>query len=199
MDTQSKGRATKAARAALLRPAERGQPKLRYAPRGLRYLQRWSEGFAGKFPSAEELAENPRYWNYKIPVDSGLVEAPYTNPQLQRECAQRMINACAHLIEAKPAGLAHVRVTCSISLPLMFGSELCLYLDEDYYRGHTEPGPYDHGRLRALQPRSLAREWSLILPPGVGEWGVAAEYPAVEGYDEWYSDIWYFGEVGARP
>ncbi|RRU14860.1 hypothetical protein [Stenotrophomonas sp. 278] len=75
--TASKGRATKAARAALLRPAERGQPKLRFAPRGLRYLQRWSEGFAGRFPSAEEIAEHPRYWNNKIPVESRLVEAPF--------------------------------------------------------------------------------------------------------------------------
>ncbi len=199
MRAVSPGQSAKARREALLRPAERGQPKLRFAPRGLRYLERWSERFAGRFPSSEEIAEHPRYWNNKIPVESRLVEAPTTNLLLQRKCAQHLINACAHLIAAKPAELARVRVTCLIALPNMFSSEICLYLDENYYRGHTVPGPYDHGQLRSLQPRSLAREWNLTLPPGVGEWGVAAEYPAVEGYDEWYSDLWYFGEVGARP
>ncbi len=194
-DALSAVRKAKAFRERLLRPAERRQPKLRFAPRGLRYLQRWSESFAGTFPSAEELALNPTHWNHKIPVDSRLVEEPDTNPQLQRECAQRLINACAHLIAAKPVALKHVRVTCCIQLPLMFGSEICLYLDEAYYRGHTEAGPREGGRMIALHPRSLAREWGLHLPIGVGERGVAVDYPETATNEGWASDLWYFGEV----
>lgn len=186
----------KARRQRFLRPDQRGQPKLRYAPRLLRSLQRWSDHFAGYFPAAEEVLENPRYWNEKIPVYADLVEPPTTNAAIQRECAQRLIDACAHLMAAKPASLAHVRVTCCIVLPDMFGSELCLYIEDAYFRGHTTLGPREHGSATSLHPRSLAAEWGLHIPAGMDELGIAVDYPETEGYYGWSSELWYFGEVG---
>lgn len=196
MSEETARRSPKARRERWLRPDQRGQPKLRYAPRLLRSLQRWSDHFAGYFPTVEEVLENPRYWNEKIPVYAGLVEPPTTNAAIQRECAQRLIDACAHLMAAKPAALKHVRVTCCIQLPLMFGSEICLYLDEAYYRGHTVAGPREGGKMIPLHPRSLAQEWGLHLPIGVGELGVAVDYPETATHEGWSSDLWYFGEVG---
>lgn len=196
MSEETGRRSAKARRERLLRPDQRGQPKLRYAPRGLRYLQRWSDRFGDYFPAEEDVRENPRYWNEKIPVYAALVDRPTTNAAIQRECAQRLIDACAHLMAAKPASLSHVRVTCCIVLPDMFGSELCLYIDEAYYRDHVKPGPRDHGSATSLGPRSLASEWGLRVPPGMHELGIAIDYPETAAYCGWASDLWYFGELG---
>lgn len=180
----------------LTRPGTRGQKRLRFVPRRLRYLQRWSDGFAGNFPGDAELAENPRYWNEKIPVDSRMVSPPYTNALLQRECAQRLIDACHHLMLARPASVTHTRVTCCIALPDMFASELCIYRDEDYFQGHTAPAAHANGTVTVLKGRSLATDWGLTLHPGMQEHGVHVLYPETE--TTWSLDLiqWYYGEVG---
>ena len=109
--------------------------KLRGIPRRLRALKRWSENFIDYFP--DELPKGRQYMNWKIPVHAGLVMGKYSTPKIKAECAQRMIEACANLIHAKPIKFKNVRVTALISLPDMFSSEICLYLDEAYFRGHT--------------------------------------------------------------
>lgn len=161
----------------------------------LRGLRRWSARFSGRFPARKELEQNPRYWNEKIPVCSSLVEGPHTTPALQRECAQILIDACARLMRAKPRQRSDIRVTCCIALPDMFSSEVCLYLDEDYFQGHTRPRVNAYGRLSALDGRSLAREWGLSLPAGMHELGVHVDYPRTDTHEGLLVDRWFFGEV----
>lgn len=153
--------------------------KLRGVPRRLRALKRWSEGFAGDFPSRETLALTNRYYNWKIPVDANLVEGRQATRDIQRTCAQRLIDACGHLLADKPEFARETRVTCVVCLPDMFISEVCIYLDEAYYRGHITGG--------RIVGRRLSAEWGLELPEGVDELGVEVD----DG-----GERWYFGEVG---
>jgi len=77
----------------------------------------------------------------------------------------------------------------------MFTSELCIYLQEEYFLSHTLPAKNEHGETTMVTGRSLSQEWNLDLPPGVSELGVTVEYHSEE--DDWHlsGERWYFGEV----
>lgn len=163
--------------------------------RSLQNLREWSSSFSGRFPSGKELTENPRYWNWKVPVCSTLVEGHSASPETQRECAQLLINACARLMKAKPSNQPNLRVTCCVALPDMFSSELCIYLQESYFLGHATPDKSEFGEIVALDDRSLASEWGLNLPEGVMERGVHVNYPETDAHEGLICDRWFFGEV----
>lgn len=168
--------------------------KVRGVPRKLRWLADWSENFKGYFPDDIPLSE--RYWNWKIPVTANMVQGKHAKRDVKAQCAQRLINACKYLIDAKPQTDNFVRVTCVVVLPDMFTSEVCLYLDEDYLHAHTASGIHDKPENLVPAGRSLAAEWGLLLPAGVSERGVRVEYHDPDEPENSYSgEHWYFGEV----
>lgn len=175
--------------------------KVRGIPRRLRALKRWAEGFSGWFPEDLDVAE--RYCNWKIPVIRNLVEGRHVKRQNQIECAQRLIDAVGYFMAAKPESAKEFRVTCSICLPEMFASEICIYLQEEYFQSHTTDGVDHCGTTtrERIKGRSLAKEWGLILPEGASELGVAVDYRKEEDDDssvDWSGEDWYFGEVQPR-
>ncbi|WP_329892415.1 DUF3916 domain-containing protein [Stenotrophomonas sp. SMYL11] len=180
----------------ITRPGTRGEKKLRDAPRRLRALQHWADCFKGAFPSPHALQAAGRYWNYKIPTHARLVEPPATTQEIQRTCARILIDACANLIQSRPAPQADIRVTCCVTLPGMFSSEICLYLDEAYFQGHVADTP--DGQVTAITSRSLAAEWGLELPMGIEERGLRISIPADDDDDEFEGECWYFGELADR-
>lgn len=173
--------------------------RLRGAPRRLRALARWAAAFEGWFPPAERLAPERRYWNLKIPVDLNLVESRQTTDGIRRACAQSLIDACAHLVQARPDWAAGSRVTCVVCLPDMFTSELCIYLSDDYFRSHTDPASGAHGETRAIQGRRLSQEWGLLVPDGLGELGMSVAFFNQDDDRHLAGERWYFGEVTADP
>lgn len=175
------------------------QKKLRGMPRRMRSLRKWPEQCSGYFPERDEFAESPQYWNWKIPTHCGLLEGKYTNHGIQRESAQILINACAAMIAAKPEWAASYRVTCVVCLPDMFTSEICIYVQEAYFQSHTAPTRNSGGFSDVITGRSLAQEWGLLIPQGMGELGVALDYRGYEDKDNWFiGERWYFGEVDSR-
>jgi Protein of unknown function (DUF3916) len=176
-----------------LRPVE----KLRGIPRRLRALQTWSESFRDSFPPQQTLVESRTHWNWKLPTHSLMVEGKQSTRAMKQDVAQMLVNACGHLIRAKPTWAANYRATCVVVLPLMFGSELCIYTSESYFEGHTTEGVQPNGvTVTHIRDRSLAAQWSLALPPGVRELGVHVEFGGHENGDDAYSaDHWMFGEV----
>lgn len=174
-------------------PGTRGEKKLRDAPRRLRNLQQWAGSFSGAFPSPEALGNEARYWNYKIPTRADLIEGPASTREIQRACAQSLITACTNLIQSRPVSQAAVRVTCCIAWPDMFASEICLYLDEDYFQGHVATTA--DGQVTAITSRSLADEWQLVLPEGVQERGVQVSIPPTEHDGGLEQEYWFYGEV----
>jgi hypothetical protein len=98
--------------------------KLRGVSRRLRALSVWAAQFEGTFPPG--LTEADRYRNYKIPVHRALLEGPQSTPELRRECAQRLIDACWNLMQSKPPEQVASHVVATIGLPDMFSSEVCI-------------------------------------------------------------------------
>jgi hypothetical protein len=85
-------------------------------------------------------------------------------------------------------------VTCTIILPDMFASEVCVYLDEDYFRAHVDEGANIFGDKSLIRDRKLSSEWALLVPPGMSELGIAIKDLDDNGRP-FVRECWYFGEV----
>lgn len=162
-------------------------------PRRLRWLANWSESFGAsdfKVPAGE------RYWNWKIPVLANMVQGKHATRETKAQCAQYMIDACQRLIETKPVTDQFIRVTCAIFQPDMFTSEICLYLDEDYFNGHTMQNDIKSKYSAVIQGRSLANDWGLQLPDGMLERGILTDHRDEQNPEyNYYSECWYYGEL----
>lgn len=169
--------------------------KVRGIPRRLRALKKWSDSFKGCFPN--DLEPNNRYWNWKIPILAGLIEGNHTKLSIQAECAQRLIDACNYLIEAKPVSAKDFRVTCVVCLPDMFTSEMCIYLQESYFRSHTSEYKNKSYEQIIITEKSLAQEWKLSLSENIRELGIKINYKNDDNFHEipLILERWYFGEV----
>ena len=167
--------------------------KPRGIPRRLRSLKRWSHNFQDYFPAG--LTPAHRYYNWKIPVLQSIIEGRYAKPKIQAQCAQALLDACAHLMAAKPAEAQDFRVTCVICLPDMFTSEVCIFSGEDYFQKHTSQRQDQYGETRLITDRSLAESWGLQLPEGMHELGLSQNYRSEEEGWSQVGDRWYFGEV----
>lgn len=162
--------------------------KVRNIPRRLRALAAWAADFEGYFPAV--LTEEEKYCNWKIPIHMSMVQGKQATADLQRQCAQHLINAAQHLRLSRPDAAIDCRVVATICLPDMFSSEICIYTDLEYHRSHisSEDGEY------VETGRSLAEEWALVLPPGMGERGVRYTVEDCDG-ETYEEERWYFGEV----
>jgi hypothetical protein len=140
--------------------------KLRNPQRHLRALARWPERIVHQLPTSEDLAAS-RFWNWKIPVYSKVVEGRYATPEAQRAVIAALF-AAAHAVETSPARPANCRTACLITTPFLFESEVTLFSDEDYFRSFlpvadTMRTDFDGGWIEAspADPSGL----SAILPP----------------------------------
>ncbi|RPD97562.1 DUF3916 domain-containing protein [Candidatus Pantoea deserta] len=171
--------------------------KLRGIPRRLRSLKKWSESYISNFPTIADEDYSYGYWNVKIPVHFSLVQGKQTSRNIQSYCAQMLINAAYDLYQSKPADKDEIRVTCSIVLPDMFSSELCLFTSEEYFNMHTQPGNNIFGQLSLLHGRSLVKDFNLELPKGFAESGILRACENDEG-EIYLSEHWYIGEVNKK-
>ena len=76
----------------------------------------------------------------------------------------------------------------------MFGSEICIFGSEDYFKEHTQPGVGIFGALSVITSRSLCSDLSLILPPGFSELGILRIDEDDDG-KPCRSEVWYIGDV----
>jgi hypothetical protein len=106
--------------------------KLRNPERHLRALARWPEKIITQLPAPEQCA-GERFWNFKVPVYSKLVDPPHATPQTQRACITAIL-AAAEAIECSPRRPANCRVACLVSTPSLFQSEVTLFFDDDYFQ-----------------------------------------------------------------
>ncbi|MBO3656872.1 DUF3916 domain-containing protein [Acinetobacter haemolyticus] len=167
--------------------------KERGIPRKLRNLRLWSESFKGYFPDLEGYEE--RYYNWKIPVAMNLVQGKHAQQEIKALCAQYLINACQYLIEAKPVDMKFCKVVCVIIQPDMFASEICLYLDEDYFNSHTLLAEYYDPQYLLADDMSLSRRWGLEVPEKIKERGIHIHYVDLKDVvDNYITDQWYFIE-----
>lgn len=162
--------------------------KVRNIPRRLKALATWSSRFEGYFP--DDLTLEQKYSNWKIPVLTTLVEGKQATTAIRKECAQQMINAAHHIRQARPENAIDCRIVTVICLPDMFTSEICIYTNLDYHRGHIPAIDSEH----CLTDKSLATEWGLVLPDGMKERGLRYTAEDCDG-QPYEAEQWYFGEV----
>ncbi|MCY1491249.1 hypothetical protein D9M68_250270 [compost metagenome] len=172
-----------------------GKKKLRGTSRRLRSLRSWSQSLAGFFPSQSDLDDG--YWNIKIPVISTLLDGKDSSSAIRSECAQCLIDAAYSIYTCKSRSQNYCRVTCVITQPYMFNSEICVFASEQYFGEHTVPGTGRFGRIANIAGRSICAEWGLEIPAGFEELGVIREEADEEGV-VFYSEYWYIGEVFGR-
>jgi hypothetical protein len=161
--------------------------KVRGIPRRLRALKRWADSFEGSFPDEAKVlayASSNNYIHWKIPVHRGLVEGKHANSAVVRQCLQELLNACQKLIQAKPKHLTQFRVTCVLCTPNYFSSEICIYLSEEYFQGHTN-GP--------CVAAHISNRLGLQVPIGMQEIGIDASYTWEK--ESFVGEQWFFGEV----
>jgi len=140
--------------------------KLRNPARHLRALARWPERIVTQIPSAEDLGDS-RFWNWKIPVYSKLVEGRHATPESQRAAIAALF-AAAEAVERSPQKPPNSRIACLITTPFLFESEVTLFADEDYFRSFlpvagTKRTPFEGGWVEG-SPADAALIAS-ILPP----------------------------------
>jgi len=167
--------------------------KVRNPARHVRALRDWAEGFAGNFPAEHAGLRN---FKWKIPVLDRLVRPPTATAAIQAQCAQCLIDAAAHVAAAKPADLAQARVVAFIDLPDMFGSEVCVFFGEAYFRSFTDRDT-DYQRWTPLpKGRSLVEEMGLRLPDGFVVLGFAEVIHDEETGETCEGEVWLIGECG---
>jgi hypothetical protein len=168
--------------------------KLRGIPRRLRALAKWPSSFEGSFPSG--LGRANGFVNYKLAVHEALVDGKSATLTQRRAAAQSLLDACAHLIAAKPPGAASFRVVATVCLPRMFPSEVCIYTDEEYFQEMVRVGQSRHGATKRIEGRILAGEWGLTMSATMREFGLAYEnMTAADPDDRCAGEYWFFGEV----
>lgn len=179
--------------------------KLRNPARHLRTLAKWPARIASQLPDANELARiqssGDRFWNYKVPVFSKLVEPPHATPETQRACIAAIF-AAAEAIETSPRRPPNCRVACLVTTPWLFQSEVTLFFDDAYFRtflppqeksrttyegGWVEAESADPAILAAIRPEAPA---GLILHGGTHLREFDATYASSFGTRETASTNW---------
>jgi hypothetical protein len=112
--------------------------KLRNPQRHIRSLARWPAQIELALPETAELAAR-RYWAFKIPVFSKVIEPPHATPETQRACFA-VLFAAAEAVERSPLRPAECRVAILATTPFLFQSEVTLFRDETYFRSFLPPG-----------------------------------------------------------
>ncbi len=111
--------------------------KLRNPGRRLRALARWPERIVGEIPDPAML-DGGRFWNWKIPVYSKLVEPPHATSETQR-AALAALFAAAEAVEHSPRRPPGSRVAILAVTPHLFDSEVTLFMDEGYFHSFLPP------------------------------------------------------------
>lgn len=164
--------------------------------RGQRRLFRWLTGWKNSFAEwhySRDILEYP-YCNEKIPVPFSLVQGKKARMKTVIRCVQLLLDAAALMAANRPDWARDTRVICSIATPDMFGSEICLYIDEEYFQHQISDEHTEYSIKERIAGKSLARRWNLTVPAGFRELGIRVFNPDPEDGD-YKSEWWFFGEV----
>lgn len=169
-------------------------PRGRYdIVRRMRTLRRGSERLSTDFDW--KPYEQHGYFHWMLPVLSSIVEGPFAREEVQARVAQILIDAARNLVARRPLEQSKAKVVAIVSLPDMFGSEVCVFFDQTYLANFMcrEVGEEIWRRTR----ESLVDRWKLDLGDGFREVGFSYvrrdedfEPPMVET-----GHVWMIGEL----
>lgn len=139
------------------------EKKLRGIPRRRRALAKWASDFAGYY--RPRSGDQERYFNWKIPVHTFLVQGRQTNARLQSFCVGQLLKAAAHLAKApRDPQTGYYRVACLLVWPWLHQSEVTIFYDKEYYESFL-------GKENTLAPKLLSEALGLSVPQDFLEHG----------------------------
>ncbi len=141
----------------------------------------------------EEHAPGWGYWHMHLPVDQAFIDSQKTPHWVRRQCMQCLIDGAERLRGLKPKSDDTIRVVASISLPLLWDSEIIVYFSQEYFDKVFSFEPEWQTWTPLRESRSLSREWHLTIPHGFQERGYHLRVRDEElSYD---GDEWLIGEL----
>lgn len=143
--------------------------------RRLRALNRWAECFDARWPT--ELEESDKYYNWKIPILMSVVQGRHAQFEWQRSCVNSLVVAASRLVQNGPANVPF-RVVASIAVPWLFGSEVCIYSDRDYFLHQLQRSPLPNGDTIDLEepPLLIQLRDAVEVPQGFSVWTTAVRH-----------------------
>ena len=167
--------------------------RIKYDPvRELRRLRKWSDELV--FPAGPY--EGCGYFHWKIPVPRKLVSGPSARRPIQATCAQILIDGAKRLADIRPFGLGHVRVAAILGLPDMFSSEICVFVDPNYFVSFCDRDAEEQRWTAASDSHGLD-QLGLTIPAGFTVRGFNT-IDRDDTFDPPYVEIgetWLIGEV----
>lgn len=152
--------------------------KLRGIPRRLRSLETWASSFEGVIRS--QTTQEEKYFNWKIPVHSALVEGNQIAIEIQALCVMQLLRAAEYLSDAAPDNPKnYYRVACLLTWPWLHQSEVTIFYNQDYYEGFL-------GEENSLAPERISEKLGLLLPQSFIEHGHDVTQPDDETTVQWW-------------
>ncbi len=171
----------------------RPKEKVRGVKRRLVAIDAWADSFEGYFPSEYK---NESYWNYKIPVLDRLVNPPTTSSAIQRHCVLAMFRAMKHLSDAQPDACKDAVITALIKHPYMFGSELCIFFDREYYQSFYGRNNVHQSVNCISEGVELSNRLNFVVPKILKEKGYIHRFTDdLEGEWKQYEEEWWSYQI----
>jgi hypothetical protein len=132
------------------------------------------------------------YWHAHLPLSRDFIDSPRTPRGVRRATMQALLDAADHLRLTRKT-IGGTRVVAAIDLPFLFDSQLIVFFGESHWTGFFDRRSDDQTWTKLPPSRSLAREWSLIVPRGMVEQGYR-EVIRDEDYEH-TGEVWFVGEL----
>lgn len=144
------------------------------------------------FPAAPW--EGRGYWNWKLPVHAALVQGEHARPPVQTVCAQVLIDTARRLADQKPCDLAQARVVAALPWPDLFGGEICVFFDPEYFAAFRARDD-DYQRWTPRTDAGLVERLGLTVPAGFAVRGFDTLHRDDEPPFETVGETWLIGEA----
>lgn len=157
-------------------------------------LKNWQNYIAKHFSGALKYANSQdlTHYNFKVPVHYQVLEDNFEDISFRTEFIQSLLSAMKCAISLRNLNGANCLVTAIIELPNLFSSEICLFIDKDYWTNFTNRED-DIQQWHDLSPdRDLLAEHNIHLESQVLQSGYWCEMLNKDYGDS--GEIWIFSE-----
>ena len=127
-----------------------------------------------------------------MPCRQDFLDSPKTSSKIKTKAMQCIIDRTRRLHELKPAGEGFCRVVCAISLPCLWGSQIIVFFDKNYYNNFFERNS-SYQKWASLPKTSMKQLRNLELGP---EFSEKYYFEEITEYNEVHTQhLWFYGEL----
>jgi len=142
-----------------------------------------------EYSELSDEAKGRKYWDFKLPVDSGLVEGPHASHQLRKLCAEQLLQT-GRALRDSIKGPGFLKVVVSIDDPAWFGSRVSVFQDREYHEGFFNRNDPEQTWVELPKSRSFLAEWG--IQADVTERGLRETIRDEDSSFSYDGEIWFF-------